>query len=437
MTRSPKQLLREKLESRLRIKFNNIVKAFERTSYPSEEAKALALKRNSWIAKKILRRHRYVKILHLMNKKRFIFQKTSKNKREGDYLEWLMSQNESDFRREVRMPSKEAFERLCNRIKGHQDYNIHSRKKQRTVQFQAAVVLYRLGISGGASGAHYTAAHCGISVGSVVDYTRRFFNAILSLKTEWIYWPKHEERELIKKKIEGGVAGFPNCLGFIDGSTIPLEFRPKYRDEEFYTRKANFAIQTLAVCDHRRKIRYFATGFFGCTHDSRMFNLTMGKNPSKYFDEGEYMLADSAFACTSFMVPTFKNPPNGQLDYQRNKFNYLHSATRIAIEHCFGIVKSRFGSMKRLRHQISTRKKMIKASDWIRVCVILHNMMLDEPEDDHYVKKIIRKLDKKRRDRNKDDTAVYNDEDTASGHERRNALMEYLIARNRNKRQRL
>ncbi|KAI9325708.1 hypothetical protein BD770DRAFT_417031 [Pilaira anomala] len=259
MTTSPKQLLREKLESRLRIKFNNIVKAFERNSYPSEEAKALALKRNRWIAKKILRRHRYVKILDLMENKRFIFQKTSKSKREGDYLEWLMSQNEREFRRE------------------------------------AAVVLYRLDISGGASGAHRTAAHCGISVGSVVDYTRRFFNAILSLKTEWIFWLEHEEREI-------GVAGFPNCLGFIDGSTIPLEFRPKYRDEEFYTRIANFAIRTLAVCDHRRKISNKKTG-------------------------------------------------------------------------------------------------------------------------------------EERRDSNKDDTAVYNDEYTASGHERRNALMEYLIARNCNKRQ--
>lgn len=262
---------------------------------------------------RMLRSHPYARALRLINENRYLEERISRQKRVTNYLEWLKDQTPTVFTRQVRMPTMEAFQRLCDRIKHHEVYLSKGPKKQRSVEFQAAIVLYRLGLSGAGSSADNVSAHCGIAVGSVTKYTERFFTAILSLTEQWVYWPDDNEKEVIKAAIKKD-SGFPNCIGFVDGSLIPLEFQPSWdRYQEFYTRKANYSIQTMCICDNKRRVRYIATGLFGSIHDSRVFNETMGESPGLYFNEGEYMLADSAYAATSFMVPPYKQPRDSDL----------------------------------------------------------------------------------------------------------------------------
>lgn len=429
-----KNKLIEELQHKILLK-KKYITGILRDDGDDEELRVIAQK----LGKQYLRRHRYTKALLYLTENRYAYKRGSSYKRKGDYYKWLMLQNDKVFRRETRMPTKIAFENICKRVQNHACYAASdSGRKQRSVPFQVAVVLYRLGLSGGGSSLENVASHCGIGVGTVQTYTTRFFTAILAISKDWIIWPTEQEKKTIKEANEKRF-GFPNCVGFVDGSLIELEFEPHWRGEEFYTRKANYAIQNLAICDDKRRIRYFSTGFFGSTHDSRVFNGTIGCTPEQYFSKGEYILADSAYASTSYMIPPYKKPANAELDSDKKAFNKMHSGTRIAIEHCFGMLKCRFGSLKKLRHQIHNEKVLVNVCQWIRVCVVLHNMLIEEPTDEHLLKKAKRlslyeqSLDSMHETSDNNRNAPYDNEniDSLTGNQLRDSIAQYILERNK------
>lgn len=45
-------------------------------------------------------------------------------------------------------------------------------------------------------------------------------------------------------------------------------------------------------------------------------------------------------------------------------------------------MKSRLSSLKQLRHQIREEDSLDDVSRWIMVCVIIHNMLVEEPKDE-------------------------------------------------------
>ncbi|KAG2195956.1 hypothetical protein INT47_007092 [Mucor saturninus] len=319
---SNKQAPVEKLKECLRMEKKYVTEILRDDSV-DEESKTISAK----IVKESLKRHKYTKALRFLNENRYVYKQVHSHKRKGDYLEWLMLQTDRLFRWETRMPTKQAFYNVYDRVKDHICYNdSDTARKQRGVHFQVAVALYRLGLSGGGSSLENVATTCGIGLGTVQTYTKRFFTAILSMSKEWICWPKEDEK---KRIIEANEKRFVSTK---------VE-RPR----------VSYSKGKLAICDDKRRIRYFATGIFGSARDSRVFTETMGVHPERYFADGEYILADSAYGCTHYMIPPYKRPPNAELDSEKNRFNKMHSGTRIAIEHCFGILKCRFGSLKKLR----------------------------------------------------------------------------------------
>lgn len=65
-----------------------------------------------------------------------------------------------------------------------------------------------------------------------------------------------------------------------------------------------------------------------------------------------WLAGDSAYKLTtSFMTPFRTNATEGTLQ-QRNLFNRTFSQYRIRIEHCFGVMKELFNSLKELKIQI-------------------------------------------------------------------------------------
>lgn len=68
-----------------------------------------------------------------------------------------------------------------------------------------------------------------------------------------------------------------------------------------------------------------------------------------FFQGNEYVLADAAYPAKSYILPALKKPhlqPYQPLDQQ---FNLLHSHVRVKIEHCFGMLKGKFQSLRELR----------------------------------------------------------------------------------------
>jgi hypothetical protein len=80
------------------------------------------------------------------------------------------------------------------------------------------------------------------------------------------------------------------------------------------------------------------------------------------------------------VIPAFKQSPGKQLPNQK-KFNYALSHQRVEVEHCIGILKNHWQSLKLLQNQISGVQSACRANQWIQVFIILHNFLLNDDCD--------------------------------------------------------
>jgi hypothetical protein len=220
--------------------------------------------------------------------------------------------------------------------------------------------------------------------GSVELYTNRVLVAILSLERDFISWPDPVERRAIAERIRA-VSGFPSCLGFMDGTLFVLEEKPTKDGEDYYSRKGRYGLAGLIVCDDQKRIRYCYTGWPGCTHDARVFeNSALARAPEEFFAGSQYLLADSAYPSTATTVPCFKKLPNQGLSAEKLRFNAKVSRIRVRVEHCIGVLKARFQSLKGLRVQIANKAHLKRCAYWIMACCVLHNFLLEDPPEEDW-----------------------------------------------------
>jgi hypothetical protein len=150
----------------------------------------------------------------------------------------------------------------------------------------------------------------------------------------------------------------------------------------YHGRKYAFSISTLVLNDDRRRIRYFLAGWPGSAHDNRIFkNSSIYKNFEKFFSEIEYMIGDSAFEPTKFMVSAFKKIG---VTAGKEIFNDTISRPRVISEHTIGIWKGRFPPwLRSIRMRVTKDKQsMVNILSVIMVSVILHNFLIEENEPD-------------------------------------------------------
>lgn len=61
-------------------------------------------------------------------------------------------------------------------------------------------------------------------------------------------------------------------------------------------------------------------------------------------------------------------------------FNRELSELRVAIEHCIGMLKSRWQSLKDLRLLLKDRRSLVRLNGWLSACCVLHNFLLERDE---------------------------------------------------------
>ena len=116
------------------------------------------------------------------------------------------------------------------------------------------------------------------------------------------------------------------------------------------------------------------SGFPGSCHDSYVFKrMQISQEPTKYFDENQYLLADSAYASGKYLIPCYQG--NSLQDERKCKFNYYLAQSRVRIEHAIGILKGWWASLREMRTQLQNVKDMEQLINWVLCCVILHNML--------------------------------------------------------------
>lgn len=171
----------------------------------------------------------------------------------------------------------------------------------------------------------------------------------------------------------------PKCVGFVDGSDVPLASAPIENKVCYWSRKKRYSIQFQIVCDKDRLIRDFFTGYPGSVHDAKVFNSSLfGQHLDRYLTNGQFILGDSAYPLSKYLIVPYKRR-GGSLTPQRKKFNKHISKHRVTVEHTIGILKGRFQSLTELRVKISGDGHRY-ACRWIQACCVLHNiMMLKDP----------------------------------------------------------
>lgn len=124
------------------------------------------------------------------------------------------------------------------------------------------------------------------------------------------------------------------------------------------------------VCDHRALITHCYAGYPGSVHDQRIFRQSEVAdylNDARKFSADSHILGDAAYGLHQLLTP-FRD--NGHLTERQKNYNYRHSAARVAVERCIGLLK---GRMRSLLDRLPMSRIDLMAEYIIAYCVI-HNI---------------------------------------------------------------
>lgn len=213
----------------------------------------------------------------------------------------------------------------------------------------------------------------GIGRGTCCQVVKKVSSWLVKISSQFIFWPGKEEQSDIKYTFKE-VHKMPNALGIIDCSHIKIN-QPKISPRDYFCYKKHYSIKLQAICDSQMMFRDIYVGEPGSLHDVRVFRRSpfftqvMG-NYKNFFPENSYMLGDSAYQPTAWVVVPYKNVNN--ISIRKTQFNKLMSSPRVKIEHSFGMVKNRF---RRILHFSEIRSLKLMNDIVVSACV-LHNICI-------------------------------------------------------------
>lgn len=204
---------------------------------------------------------------------------------------------------------------------------------------------------------------------------KRVSIALAETASDVIKMPSSQE-EIDKTKIEFYlIHKFPNVIGIVDGTHIPILSPGGDEAETYRNRKSWFSINTQGVCDANMKFIDIVARWPGSTHDQTIFNFSKlrARLETKEFGEVSYLLGDAGYANKNFLLVPFANPSTTA----EKKYNLAFVASRKPIECCYGIWKKRFPILSR---------KMTTQVDFTLIIIVatavLHNYARDNGLED-------------------------------------------------------
>ncbi|MCL4157690.1 UNVERIFIED_CONTAM: hypothetical protein GTU68_037841 [Idotea baltica] len=193
---------------------------------------------------------------------------------------------------------------------------------------------------------------------------------------EFVYFPVNMQEIRANKEGFYALAGFPNVLGCVDGTHIPI-MRPKEFEWQYVNRKFYHSINVQGVCDFKGQFINMVVRHPGSTHDSFILRNSLLWNYMENRPDSGYLLGDSAYPCKPWLMTPLQNL---RIRSERN-YNYSHKRTRVLIENTFGRWKRRFPVL-----QFPNRRSLENAAYDIRATAILHNICIQRndplPDED-------------------------------------------------------
>uniref|UniRef100_A0A3Q3BA40 Uncharacterized protein n=1 Tax=Kryptolebias marmoratus TaxID=37003 RepID=A0A3Q3BA40_KRYMA len=272
--------------------------------------------------------------------------------------------------------SRETFHYLCNTM--HPALHLEDTPFRMSVPLQkrVAIALWKL-----ATGSEYRSiAHLfGVSVTTVCKCVQDFCSAAVSLLVpEQMRFPDErkfrEMAELFENKW-----GFPNCVGAIDGSHIPI-IAPHEYHTDYYNRKGWHPVILQGAVDGKGQFWNIFAGLPGSLHDARVLRLStlwelVGQGrllPAEKqiigaADIGVYILGDAAYPLQDWLMKPFSD--TGRLEAEKQTFNCKLSRAHVVVENAFGRLKGRWRCLlKRNDCDVNLVKLMVLT------CCALHNL---------------------------------------------------------------
>lgn len=105
------------------------------------------------------------------------------------------------------------------------------------------------------------------------NYTNRCLMAILSLEKKYVNWPNASTQALLKSCMSVNSI-FGDCVGFLDGTIIPLANAPVVHKEDYWMHKMVYGVNSLIVCDINGRVIFGYHGWCGSAHDQRVYKAT-------------------------------------------------------------------------------------------------------------------------------------------------------------------
>ncbi|XP_048750173.2 putative nuclease HARBI1 [Ostrea edulis] len=148
-----------------------------------------------------------------------------------------------------------------------------------------------------------------------------------------------ESNEILNIKAQfTRVANFPNVVGAIDGTLIPIMGMSGDDEHVFVSRKGFHAINVQGVVTGDLKFINIVSKYGGATHDS--YILTNSGIPALMdrLEGGGWLLGDSGYPLGPWLMTPILHPTTPQ----EERYNASHAKTRNCVERAFGVLKSRF-----------------------------------------------------------------------------------------------
>jgi hypothetical protein len=269
-----------------------------------------------------------------------------------------------DYRFKVIMRmNSDNFQKLVSMLVYHPIFQNNSNNLQSPVELQLAIFLRRIGSK---ENIFEICSRFGIAEGTVYLFCKRVMIAIFSLKRTLVKWPVDEAKQDVYEGFKN-IGGMENVIGAIDGSHIGLANAPLKQPETYWNRKKRYSIQLQGIVNHKGIFIDYEIGWPGSVHDAKVYkNSYFYQNVSKIIKGDEFLLGDSAYPLSTFLIKPFVN---SQIPSQI-QFNLIHSLHRVVVENAFGKLKNRFIALKELNSR--------KISNVIRLtecAIILHNFL--------------------------------------------------------------
>lgn len=172
-------------------------------------------------------------------------------------------------------------------------------------------------------------------------------------------------------------AGFPNVIGCIDGTYIPVRCPVNKVRSTYINRHDQVSITMQGICDSNRRFQDVFTGPPSKVHDARVLKLSPVQEdlPTLCEINRYHILGDTAYPIREHLLTLYKN--YGNMTADETAYNDRHTSTRVVIENSFGLLKQRFRQLRYV--ELTTVDKITL---FIVGCCVLHNICLSTGDTD-------------------------------------------------------